>query len=530
MAYEGYRAPIPIGDGGLDSRTNKSAVAITNLIRANNVFIKKGLVGKERGSSHANASALSGTPAIVGGIEYFPTTTTQRTVIATSDGKLYKDNPLYDFSVTLKSGLGSDKKTVFMEGGAEASGNDKKLFAFNGYDPVQVLAGDGATTANISSPPADWTGNSQPVKGVIHNSRHWAILDHNLYGSQSSDHEDFTGAGSFLFSVYPGEGIRLTNCLSIFGRLFMFKEPYGIYYMDDSDLGGTALGDNWVVKKVTGKIGCAGPDALDYGRNEAVFVSTDAALHFLSGVSDFGDVSDSDITALLNLEELVQNDINRNRLDRCVVRYYEDKKEVWVAYTSATGTRNDRILKLEISDLSNIKATFTTKDKAESLWLAKSATENVRMPVSGGTDGFLWLHGKENRNVNDTAYTGEFQIPYTGFEYIDPDLEAKNKLFDYLELQAVPVGDHDVTVDVYIDGDYVDTLTFNMGTSGAALDAFELDTDRLDGAGIVHKQKKLTSSGRRISLHFYNSGLNQSFEIEKAFIGFRVSDESLRSE
>lgn len=524
MAYEGIIAPIPIGDGGLDARNNKSAVPINKLVKANNVFIKKSLVGKEGGSSHANASAISGSPSIVGGTEYFPNSTTQRSVIATSDGKLFKDNPLYTFGVTLKSGLGIDKKTVMTEGGAEASGNPKKLFIFNGNDPVQVLSGDGSSTTDLATPPADWTGTTQPIKGVMHNNRLWAILGHNLYGSTVTDHEDFTSAGSQLFAIYPGDGIELTNMVSIFGRLYLFKQPYGIYYLDDADFDSA----NWIVKKVTGKIGCSGVDALDYSQNEAVFVSKDGGVHFLSGADTFGDVKDSDIMAILNLERLVQTDLNRNRLDRAVIRYYEDKKEVWVCYTSSGSSLNNSIIKLEISDLSNIKASFSQKDECESLWMAMDSTTNVRKPVSGGHSGFVWLLDESNRNVNGISYQAGFQTPFTGFEYIDEKLEVRNKIFDYLEVHAVPVGDHDLTVDVYIDGNYIETITFNMGTSGSALDAFELDVDRLDGAGVVNKIAMLHGFGRRISFDCYNTGLNESFEIEKMFCAFRVGDESLR--
>lgn len=522
--FEGYIAPIPIGDGGLDARSNKSAVPINKLIKANNVFIRKSLVGKEGGSSHANASAISGGPAIVAGIDYFPTASTQRGVIATSDGKLFKDDGTYTYATTLKSGLGTDKKGWFVEGGAEVTANNKKLFYFNGNDPVQVLSADGVTTTDIATPPADWTGTTQPVKGVIHNGRLWAILGHNLYGSLATNHETFTGAGTQLFSVFPGDGVALTNMVSKFGRLFLFKQPYGIFYLDDSD----PSASNWTVRKFTGKIGCAGVDALGEAQNEVVFVSVDANLHFLSGVQDFGDVKDTDITAILNLEALFQTNINRNRLDRAVVRYYEDKKEVWIAYTSSNGTRNDRILKIEVSDLTNPKASFSGKDECESLWFYKQANTSVRKPLSGGSNGFVWTLDEASYNVNSVAYTAEFQTPFTGFEYVDPQLETKNKLFDYLEIQAAPVGDHDITVDVYIDGDYVQTLVFNMGTPGAALDTFVLNTDRLDGAGIVSRKRKLCCSGRRISFNVYNSGLDQRFEIEKMFVAFRVGSEDLR--
>jgi len=523
MSYNGFKDTLYMGEGGLDLSRNKTAIARNKLIFSENIEIIEGMTGKEGGSTNANSSAISGSPSVIAGIDYYPTAGTQRLVIATSDGKLYKDDGTFTFGTTLKSGLGTSKVTQFVEGGAEATGNSKHLFCFNGNDPVQVLTADGITTANIATPPADWTGTAQPVAGCLHNLRLWGIRSHFLYGSTTTNHEDFTGAGSQLFPVWPGEGEELYGIVSVFGRLFLFKKQTGIYYLDDTDFDSA----NWVVRKLTGAIGIASPTAIAYTKQEALFVSDEGGVHLLSAVQDFGDVKASDLTAFLNIEKITKEEMNRNRMQYITCAYYEDKKQAWIGYTSKTGTTNDRILKLDFSNLTNIKATITTKDSCESIFIRKNSS-GLRKPLLGTSTGFVRTTDDSNRAVNSSAYIGRFQTPFLTFENVSPELKTQAKLFDFLEIEAAPVGNHAIAVDVFIDGNYFQTLFFNMGAQGGALDSFILDTDRVDGTGITNKKKRLFGSGRSISYSVYNSGLNQDFQIASLTTYFRVGSEDLR--
>jgi len=511
-----------MGFGGLDLSSNRSGVRIDRVVEATNIEIIDGFSGKEGGSTRQNASAIGTGAAITAGFDYFPNPSTQRGIVTTSDGRIFKDEGTQTWSVSLKTGLTADQATTITEGGLEASGRDKKLFFANGADAVQVLAADGSSTTDIATPAADWA-TQQPVKMLVHQQRMWAIASHFAYGSVIGDHEDFTGSGSQLFQIYPGEADELINMASIFGRLYFFKRPFGLYYLDQSiDLVNPAT---WALVKVSDRIGCAGPKALVQTQNEAVFVSPQGGIHFLSGAERFGDVQDSDITALLSLETLFRNDADLSRLDRAECAYYEDKKQVWIAYTSRTGTRNDRILKLDVSDPTNIKAFVTEKDECESIWIYREAGTRRRRPLLGSHDGFVSETDEQNRNVDGAAYTAVLQTPFTDFGWLDSSLTSRDKLLDFVEIIAEPVGDHDIAVDVFIDGDFSETLLFNMGTAGSALDSFVLDTDRLDGAGVVNVMRRATGCGQRFSFRVSNSGLNQSFNIDQIVAYFRVGGE-----
>lgn len=525
LVYTGYIAEIPIGHGSLDKSENYRAVPIENLISALNLEMENNVYRKEPGSAHTNGTVLGGAPAVIGGSEYWVSASTRRLIIATSDGEIYRSTDSGANFSSIKSSLGTDKKTVMCEGGKETSGADKHMFIFNGYDPVQVIDADGTSTGDLATPPADWTGNTQPLKGVIHRNRLYAILGHQLYGSDLTNHETMTGGNSVLIPVFMGESSELTNIVSFMGRLFLFKKPYGIYWLDDSNTDS----QYWVPKRVTGKVGCCGVDALDSGKNEVFFLSNDGYLHVMSGVQEFGDVRDSDITTLLNLNNYLRDDINRARLDRAVVRYNEEKQTVFIALTSLGGSRNDRLIKINIRKSPTIKATVTEKDECESMWTLTNTATNVGNLQFGGNAGYCWDTDEVNRNVEGVAYEGNFQFPETDFAWIDEKLANKNKIFDACEIERVTTGNYSLLGSVYIDGDITaQTLSFSLGGSGSPLDTFLLDTDYLSGAAQKAKRLPLYGTGRTLSIKFSNSGLNQNFEVAKLRIFFRVASEDLR--
>ncbi|HEY3240082.1 MAG TPA: hypothetical protein VGL92_10995, partial [Acidimicrobiia bacterium] len=116
-------APILLAARGLTGEQDPSRLKTGDLIRAQNVNFSQGnLAEKEGGSSKINAVALTGAPAIMAGAEWWPTSSTQRRVVATADGKLYKDDMTGAFATTLKAGLGATKLTQMVEGGGESAG------------------------------------------------------------------------------------------------------------------------------------------------------------------------------------------------------------------------------------------------------------------------------------------------------------------------------------------------------------------------------------------------------------------------
>lgn len=527
MPYDGQIIPIPIGHGGLDYRENQQDIPIQNLIKATNVSVHDGLVENADGLVNQNTQ-ISGSPAIVGGCEYWPDPATQRIVVATSDGELIKYTSDLGTDTSLKTGLGTNKLTTFCEGGQETTSADKHLFVFNGNDAVQVLDNDGVSTGDIAAPPADWTGSNQPVKGVIHNNRLYAIRGHWLYGSDPTNHETMTGGNSVLFNVYPGQGSELTNLVSIWGRLYLFKKPYGIYYLDDTNTDSTY----WKVLQLSGKLGCAGPRALDHGKNEVVFLSPDGMLHMLSAVDKYSDAESSDITSILNLKRYVKNKINRGRLDRAVVIYNEEEQLVEVCVPSTSSSVNNRIIRIYVEDLQNPIATIQeyAGGYVESAWNVTDTTSTAARVQYGSSDGYIADPDSDTAQVRGSDVTSHFQTSHTDFSFANQRYAYMNKNFDFIEVNYIATGNYSINCNVYVDNKFKFTKSITLGVSGSV---FQLGVSKL-GEGILGSvtpqrlRKWISTYGNKLSLDFWAS--SGEFKITRLAVGLRPMGDDIAND
>jgi hypothetical protein len=551
MAYIGQVLPVPVGVDGLTGNNNQSQHTPEQLIQANNITLRSGTLQKEGGAAKYNSTAITGTPSILAGWDWWPSSGTQRMVVVADDGKIYKDTGDTTFSVTLKSGLTLSAETVsFCEGGAEVAANNRKLFIFTGQNVVQVLSADAATTSDLATPPADWTGSTQPTFGVIHEDRLWGGGNsndpHRIYYSTVSNHEDFTtsggsgtgGAGSAgSLSIYPGEGEKIVGAISFRGFLVVFKYPVGIYAIDTT-ASDWISGSSVRVTKVTDQLGTLNSHTIMQIDNDVLFLSQGGNPHILSGVQQFGDLATSDIGNRVDFAEWVRNNTALNNLTKSQGVYYEGGSEAHIAMPGLGASTNSVRMVVDFNkdvaassvDRFSLKTLprfrWSDRDTPISMWLRKD-TNNILRPVYGDATGTVWLMDQDSRSYGGTGYQGIFQSSHMDLSTMEPKFGTIRKLGDFLELVVEPKGNWNLSVDLYWDSNLEDTYQYNMGTTGATLGSFVLDTDKLAEEQVINKKRRITGSGRRFSIAGRNSGDGQDFSVGAFFLHFRPGDERL---
>ena len=521
MSFSGEVAEMPIGIDGLAGTKNISQLSPGHLIVAENISLASGTMAKQGGSAKFNSSAISGTPQIIGGHDWHPLgSSVQRAVVLLSDGDYKKDTGGADFTVDLKTGLtiGSFTNPVFVEGGKEAAANDKKLFLFTGNNAVQVLDADGSSSGDLNTPPTDWSGANQPSVGLIHENRMWGAGNgndpHRFYYSLTTDHEDFTTAGAGNIAVFPGEGEKIVGAISFKGLLIVWKFPTGIYIIDTTDV--TVA--NWRVSKHSTSVGGVSPNGHVAIDNDVLFMDLNGEFHLLSAIQQFGSIGTRSLSDIANINEIMRNGTNKAEYPNTQAIYYTDKGEAHFT-VSSSGSNYDRraIWDLNRQDLPRFH--LATKDENRSIWLNQDS-DRIPRPRTGDKGGFVWNLDQDNRSKDGSGYTGKWQTTHLDFSHLDPQLGTLNKNGKFLELVVEPVGNFDLSVDVLWDDVTTQTVTFNMGVSGADLGSFVLNTDKLAGANLINKRKRITGSGRRLSLVGRNSGDGEDFSISKFYLGF----------
>ncbi len=520
--YRGNKFPIPLGQMGLMTDAPMNKIPPNAAIKANNISLFTSRVEKSKGSSRYNSAVLDG--SVCGVHDYWPTPTVQRLIAVTSAGKVYRDtgDGTFTSGTAIGTGLGSVTSDVcLVEGGNEAAGNDKKLFIFTGTAQVKKITADGAAIASIATPAVDWATNF-PTFGLIHNNRLWAFGNangrHFLYGSTTTNHEDFTGAGSIIMSVFPGEGDGLVSAVVYRGVMYLFKRPGGIYVLNDTDFDSA----NWRIEKYSDAFGVAAPHAVVQALADIIAANNTGSHTSLSASEKFGDLESADVLANAAIEEYIRDSMNKAGIPFTHALYYPEKKLMYFTFRKTGSTANDRMLVIDTNG-QQMKLTIETKDLPVCLSLRKDSN-GIKRPMYGSTDGYVYLMDQENYGVNGTAYMGEFQTPHMDFSSADPTMSDKEKLYDFLGVTYNPTGAWSFFVDIYIDGVFTETLTISQAL-GATLDRFILDLDTLSDETAKTVRLPLHGAGNRISFRIYNNQLNQNFKVEQLVVNFRPGKE-----
>lgn len=525
MSYIGTTVPIPLGGLGLQTDDPMTSLPPNALIKANNISLFSGRISKSKGSSKFNTQTL--TDSVVGVYDWWPTPSLQRLIAVTADGSIWRDtgDGSFNSATPIETGLGPYSTDVKMvTGGQESAGNNRKLFILGDSEQIQVINGDGGSTSDIANPSTDWATGNYPTFGIIYQGRLCVFGSsadpHRAYFSTPDDHEDFTTGSPPTFAVFPGEGEGLVSAAVYRGLLFLFKRPFGVYIIDGRD----PLTTNWTTVRYSDSFGVASPHAVLQVLGDLIAGNSFGSYTSLQASDAFGDFEAGDVLANASIENYIRTQFNQIGLPYAQSIYYPEKKLAFFSGYSTSISGPDRMLVIDMSK-QQPRFSLETKDIPTSLGLRKD-TFGILRPMYGTADGDILIMDQDNYLVNGTPYLAEFQTAYTDFSFASSELGGKNKIFDFLELNYVPTGNNNFSVDVFIDGELRDTLTFSQ-TYGTPLDSFVLDSDVLAGdpAGSRNRKPLKSCTGNRISVRVYNGAYNEGFTVERILVGFRLSDE-----
>ncbi len=517
MAYTGITAKIPLGEFGLLTDIAQDKIPPGALIRANNVCFENGAVQKAPGGLRWNASAL---PAgLVAVHQWRPDVNTRRMIAVTSTGSIYRGQDR-EFGTAINTGIASvlTPNCAFAEGGAETAGRDKKLFLFTeGATNPYVLTPSGNTFELIESPAADWDNpQTYPKFGLVHRNRMWAFAGFTAYASDTGDHENFATNG-LVEPIYPGEGGELRGAYVYKGRLFAFKDGGFTYMLNDS----STTEAEWYWDKIANNFDLAAPNAVTEALDDMIAGNSTGTLTSYAASQKLGSIEAADIIQGMQFESFLRGSTSKVGVPFQHVLYYAEKKLLLATYRSAYYTYNDMLIVTDFARNDRLRPAFWIKGSPQCLALYKDEN-GIERPMYGDKDGYLVLMDREDRTEGGTAYVGEFQIPHLDFSHLGQEFSAANKHFDHLSVQYSPESTGNLSCDYYIDGKYIDTISFPMVQfTEPQLDVLLLSTDRLAQGNTESALKRIRGTGRTFSARFYQSGSNQSFQISAVTVFFR---------
>jgi len=500
---------IPGGLGSLNRSRSPAQVKDADIIDMEALTYEHDTWQKDGGAEKINDTALTGTPTISGLYDFVSGTFVKELIAYTDAGDLVTVNAS-GVDKTLKTGMGTNRFPIFVEG---AVGTTKKLYIVNGQAKVQAYTG-GTSTADITNPPADWTGG-KPTWLFLHNGRMWGGGNtndpHRIYGSALVDHDDYTSGNSVTYSVYPGEAERIVGGVSWRGRAYFFKYPQGIYYLDDS----SSDVNLWDIRRTSRYVGLSGPGGIVEALDDVLFLSPDGYIHALSAVFEFGDAKSSAILPNA-LGTFIRENVNSSRYDRVQSIFYPTKRKVMFAVSGLGSNVNNLIVGLDIHRLSDPQGFKTTRDECEALAILRGSSDGLAKPIVGDSAGFVRKLDIAARDKDGSGYNAYWET--WDIELFEQGFRRGN--LKELEVEFTPVGNWNLSIEVFRDGVSSETLTFNMQGAGAILGSFTLGTDILGTEVLRNTRSKMSGDCRRIRLKGSNNTLNESFSVASQLIKY----------
>lgn len=503
---------------GSDLR-NKNLIPLGGLIQLRNATLEDHSVRVGGGASLVGSSAGASKKALYA-LDFWPTTSVQRTLVVWDDGTIQKDDGSGGGWANLATGLTTSGQVPFVyEGGAEAAGNNRKAFFVDRVNTVQVQSGDGASTAAIATPPTDWSGTNQPGFGFIHQGYNWmggnANAPHTLYRSAQNNHENI--GATYSLRIFPGEGERLVAGLTYKGVGIVWKYPFGVYAIDTSDADDT----KWRVLKV-GSPGAAGPANIVAIEDDIMWVAPDGSWHLLSATTATGSVRAEDLTAR-KLGSFVRENVNLSQLASAHLRFYSHKQEVLLGCHASGQTAKNRRLHMDLNRRTEIgeRWIWWDRDRNEALFLRK--VSEVMTPAFVDHAGQMWLLDRTDRNANGAAYTFEMFTRDTDFAEVAPGWQGRYKNLRFVQIEYDPRSSATITLEVYADGSLLQSISISLTAGAAALPQtlpFTLGT----GSLLSSIRRRLRGRARRIALRVTASVINQDVSFTRILIGLEPGE------
>lgn len=507
MSYSGQTYAIDCSKGGLTANPNIDSIPAYMMTLARNINIDENGRGKRGGTSKLNATAGYDSTQLTGGFDFIKLSGTQKSVIGTTNGKLWQSS-----TVTIKTGLTAGEFFSFEV-------FEDELYICNGADTPQTWNGTAAGTSNITTPAADWTGTNQPFQMVKHgrgnSERLWAILPSGIYASADGDGKEFvTGMVNIPISANSG----LTGAVEFGDRLIVFNKNKA-FVIDDADTN-TA---NWGYEGAIWEGGASHWRLIVKTPNDVVCMMDDGNIYSLTAVQSYGDYKSASITKPSWMDKWIRENCDLGQIDKFHAVYDGELRLIRFFIVRTGQTQVDTCLVYFIDrgpdgwvihDNQNYNSGF----KASASWIHHRipAEHHSFYVYTGDYSGFVWELEETNANDGGNPYYGGFKTARTTLE--QPRL---SKRFDKGWIITKAQGDYNLNVQAVVDNVPQTTQTVSLSGTGAVYGTGIYGTDIYGGDELIDKFFNVGVVGRRIMFEIYNSGLNETFFISQILQDFK---------
>lgn len=510
MSYKGETYRIPCIRGGFNYNPNIDDIPPEAMVEpSRNINLHEGGRGKRGGTSKVNGTAVSGSPRIMGLIDFILRNDNQFQVFGTNDGKIYKNS-----TTTIKTGLGLNKYsnfTVF----------NNTLYHTNQNDTVQTWDGAAAGTSDLANPATDWGAGDQPAQLIVHgrgnSERLWAFNSpdqpQNIYYSADGSANFATGG---TIPIETGDGSGIVGGVDFQDNLLAFGRRKS-FIIDDT----SATVSDWGYTQAAWNNGVAHHRLICKTENDVLCFTTDGDIYSILAVQETGDYKAASIARPAFIDRWIRNNCKLSEIAQ-FHSIYDPIRRAALFFLVSNGSNMADICLPFFIDRTAIEAWGAPMTSATACGYHASCAALVQKSLgnnkiyTGDGSGFLWELETANANDDSAAYDGKDRGPELSL-----DNPALTKHFHHGAVVMEPEGNFNLNVKKWIDGTELTEQTISMAGTGGVLDNFVLDTDVLGGEQLIDSSYPIGAYGKRIKQEHYNNNVNESFFISQKLIHFK---------
>lgn len=517
---------FPCGKGGINRSRNFVDFPPTDLTMADGLTTEYGTWRKEGGARRYNAVPLTehlfGTVAEIDGLySYYGTSVFGELLVSDGAGGLILVSPTGAHTV-----LSTDitKHPWFQEGFDGGSGLKTLYIAsgLGGQQPILQYLSSGASATPIANPNTDWPLQGYPSFLIQHRERMVAFggqvyLD-DLFFSRTNDHGNFTGGDSVRQAVAKGKGSGISACLSWRQKLYVFKDPVGVFIFDDSSVNVA----EWGSRQLSNSHSALSQFVVCEVDNDVVFMGRDGYFYSLGQVEHQGEQAAAPILPMES-GDFLRSLMDLTFFDEFRLVWYSHKRQLHFFFRTLTAQPHNNDARVIIDFASGTpRLLYSRRDDGTALAMIRETGSSYLKPAIGGNDGYVYILDEVTRSKSGSAYRGQFETPPRPFF---PDGIRKGNL-EHLEVVFEPKGEWDLEIEIHRDGALSQTIAFSQQSAGGAVGSFSLDGDVLGGTTIANKRMRALGDAQYVKLVGRNTVAGQDFSIQEMVLHFTPGAEA----
>jgi len=505
MGYRGETYFIQCNNGGLNHNANIDAIPTTDIVHpSRNISLHENGYRKRPGTAHQYGAAMSDTPRGMGVYDFMLENQNQHIVTAWKDGKVYRDD-----TNTIKTGMSTTNHFCFTR-------FENELYIVDGETTMQTWNGVAASTSNVTTPAADWTGSNHPSQIIKHGrgatERLWALGcqddPRRIYGSAEKDGQTWT-TGVFTMQIDTNDGFGIVGGIEFGDRLVLFGKEQA-FLLDDED----ASQANWGYEGAQWYGGVAHWRLLTRTPNDIVAMMEDGNIYSASAAQEYGDYKLASLTKPANIDRWIADYIDLAYINDFYSIYDPVMRTVLFFVVRKGQTTIDTAMAYYIDRPPEIAWTIFSNQTSDSGY---SASAGGLVRVGAGNykiytqdySGWLWRLGEVTRSDNALGY-------YGGAKFPNMTLEEPRKTKDFKRgiVGTEAKGAYDLQCVSIVDGRIKTTQTVSLaGTNDTFGAGTVFGTAKWGGTVIINSMFEIRDKGLRTQTELYNSNAGEDFFI-----------------